>query len=296
MTELVYGSQKYLALKNEALELCGVVPSEKFDAKRAIRERIDYLKATLRETGMNGYVLGISGGVDSSTVGRLCQLACEELRAEGYSAQFIGMRLPAGVQLDEADAQKALAFINADKTLTVNVGDAATNLITQGVSEYESVEPEGAKLSAARVDFIKGNIKARLRMIAQYEVAAMYNALVIGTDHNSENVTGFFTKWGDGACDLIVLNGVNKTQVRMMARELGAPESVWAKFPTADLEELNPQKHDQDGFGFEYDLLDKFLEGKPIDQETEYKIVRQYMITQHKRLPIVSFIPERELS
>lgn len=284
---LVYGSNEYNKLKAESLEEFGVVPTESFNVKSAIRDRIDYLKSFVKNTGLKGFVLGISGGVDSSTAGRLCQLACEELRAEGVEAKFIAMRLPAGVQLDEADAQAAVKFINADTMLTVNVGEAATLMSIQGVKEYES--KEGKEVSKEAADFNKGNIKARLRMIAQYQVAAMYGAAVIGTDHNTEGVCGFWTKWGDGACDLIVLNGLNKTQVRLVAKELGAPDFLWSKVATADLEELAPQKTDESALDVDYNVLDKYLEGKDIDKETEYKIVKQYSITQHKRKPITSF-------
>lgn len=125
---------------------------------------------------MKGYVLGISGGVDSTTVGRLCQIAIEELRAEGYEAKFVAVRLPAGVQKDEDDAQSAVKFINADLLNTVNVGDAATNLSIQGVSQVTHRE-----ITPFEVDFAKGNIKARLRMVAQYQLAALHGCLVIGT-------------------------------------------------------------------------------------------------------------------
>ncbi len=287
MTSLNYGSAQYISLKNECLENYGVIPSENFDAKTNIRNRINYLKETLKSTQMKGYVLGISGGVDSSTVGRLCQIACSELREEGYEATFVAMRLPAGIQRDEEDAQAALTFINPDKVITVNIGDAANILSEQGVVAYNFIENN--ELTPSQIDFNKGNIKARLRMVSQYQVAAMYNALVIGTDHNSEAATGFFTKWGDGACDLIVLNGANKTQVRLMAKELGAPQTLWDKAPTADLEELNPGKLDDEGFGFPYWKLDLFLEGKEIDQETEVKIINQYKKTQHKRKNILTF-------
>ncbi len=285
--QLVYGSSEYNELKKESLEIFGVIPTEDFNVKMAIKDRINYLKEFLKSTGLKGFVLGISGGVDSSTAGRLCQIACEELRSEGYDCQFIAMRLPAGIQLDEEDAQGAVRFINADKMLTVNIGEAATNISLQGISQFENIE--GNKLSPEAADFNKGNIKARLRMLAQYQVGAMYKAAVIGTDHNTEGVCGFWTKWGDGACDLIVLNGLNKTQVRLVAKELGAPEYLWSKVATADLEELAPQKTDESALDVDYNILDKYLEGKEIDKDTEYKIVRQYQITQHKRKSIPSF-------
>lgn len=283
---LKFGTTEYAAKKAEILKLYGVTPRDSFDVKAAIRSRVDYLKNFLKTTGLKGFVLGISGGVDSSAAGRLCQLAVQELRQEGIPSQFIAVRLPAGVQADEADANLALQFIAPDATLTINVGEAANALNMECVA---GLAAEGVKLTPFEVDFNKGNVKARLRMAAQYYVASVYRMAVIGTDHNSECVTGFYTKFGDGACDLTVLNGLNKTQVREVARELGAPQSVWAKYPTADLEELNPGKHDQDGFGFPYDELDKFLFGEEVAPEIEEKIVNLYVATQHKRDPIVGF-------
>ena len=282
MSQLIQGSKAYNEVKDEIRKILGVRPTSTIDPLVEIRSRIDYLKNYLKQTGMRGYVLGISGGVDSTTVGRLCQLAVEELRTEGYEAKFVAVRLPAGIQKDEADAQSAIKFINADVLNTVNVGEAATNLSVQGVSQVTHRE-----LTPFEVDFAKGNIKARLRMVAQYQLAALHGCLVIGTDHNSEAAMGFYTKFGDGACDLTVLNGLNKRQVRLLAKTLGAPEFLYEKAPTADLEELNEGKLDDEGFGFPYYKLDDFLEGLEVDSDTEYKIVKQYHITQHKRkLPI----------
>ena len=228
----------------------------------------------------------MSGGGDSTTTGRLCQIACEELRAEGYFAQFVAMRLPAGVQRDEDDAQAALRFINPDKNLTVNIGEAATNMSIQGAQEFKRV---GGTLTEDQEDFNKGNIKARLRMIAQYQAAAMFSGLVCSTDHTSEKVMSFFTLHGDGASDLTVLGGLNKRQVRLLAKELGAPESLWKKLPTADLEEKKPGKLDDEGFGFSYFYLDDFLEGQDIDKNVETLIVNHFNNTRFKRVPTPGF-------
>lgn len=285
MKNIEYGSQEYNAVKEEILRLFGT-DMTKFDAKVAIRKRIDYLKDFLRKTGLKGFVLGISGGVDSTTAGRLAQLACNELRDEGSDANFIAMRLPAGIQFDEEDAQEALQFIQPDITLTVNIGESANILNNECLFAIQSEE---VKLTPEQKDFHKGNIKARLRMAAQYHAAAVYNCAVLGTDHASEACTGFFSKFGDSAVDLIVLNKLIKTQVRLVAKELGAPEKLWSKPPTADLEELKPGKLDDVGFGFPYVELDNFLMCKEINKEIEQKIIRQYVITQHKRNPIVEF-------
>src|SRR5437870_2801908 len=92
-----------------------------YDVDGEIERRVEFLAERLRRTRATAYVLGISGGVDSATAGRLCQLAVERVRAEGGEATFVAMRLPYGVQADEADAQRSLDFIKPDETLVVDV-------------------------------------------------------------------------------------------------------------------------------------------------------------------------------
>lgn len=282
----ILSPERHAEVRQEILDRYGVVPSSQFDAKGACEKRVDYLKGFLRTTGLRGFVLGISGGVDSSTAGRLAQIACEQLRAEGYPAQFYAVRLPAGVQRDEADAQDALRFINPDQTLTINIGEASSIL---NVACVDALSAVGTDLDEVSIDYHKGNIKARLRMSAQYYLAAVNRAAVLGTDHNTECLTGFYSKFGDGACDLIVLNGMSKNQVRLCSKYLGAPEHLWQKLPTADLEDLNPGKLDDDGFGFPYAALNAFIEGEEIDPTIEVKIIDRYVATRHKREPIVEF-------
>jgi NAD+ synthase len=229
-------------------------------------------------------VLGISGGVDSSTAGRLAQLAVERLRARNVDARFIAMRLPYGDQRDEADAQRALAFIKPDETLTVNVKPAADamreSLKTAGLS-YRDEKHE---------DFVLGNIKARQRMIAQYAVAAAHAGVVIGTDHAAESLMGFFTKFGDGGADVLPLYGLNKRRVRAMAEALGASIEISKKVPTADLETLTPMKPDEDSYGISYEDIDDFLEGKHVSDEVYTTVYRFYDATHHKRvLPITPY-------
>lgn len=276
----------YNAVKKEIRERYTTVHSSVFDVEQATRARIDYLKDYLRKTKLKGYVLGISGGVDSYSAGALAQHACAELRSEGYEAYFYAVRLPAGVQRDESDAQDALSAMKPDKILTINVGDASDALNEQCLAAIESV---GTTLTPEQADFHKGNIKARIRMAAQYHLAATYGSVVMGSDHNCEAVTGFATKFGDFACDIIVLDGLSKNQVRMVASHLGAPPHISGKLPTADLEELNPGKLDDDGFGFPYAALNAFIEGEEVAPEIEKLIIDRYVSTRHKREPIVSF-------
>lgn len=278
-------------VKKEILSLYGVVPSEQFDADVACSKRVDYLKNYMRRIGRKGFVLGISGGVDSTTAGRLAQLACEQLRAEGYEAHFYAVRLPAGVQLDEDDAQAALDFIRPDKILTINIGEAANTLNKSCVG---SILAEGTTLTPEEIDYHKGNTKARARMAAQYYLAAAYGCVVLGTDHSGEKIPAFWTRGGDEIADVLVLNGLSKRHVRLCAKHLGAPKKLWAKAPTADLEELNPGKLDDDGFGFPYEALDDFLEGKAIDPNIETKILEKYDATRYRRSPPVEFPEELE--
>src|SRR5690606_23756995 len=135
----------------------------------------------------------------------------------------------------------------------------------------------------AHEDFVIGNVKARQRMIAQYAVAATYQGLVIGTDQAAEALMGFFTKHGDGAADLTPLTGLNKRRVRALAAELGAPDALVNKVPTADLESLTPLKPDEVAFGVTYEEIDDFLECKPVPYASFDIIVKTYRSSAHKR-------------
>ncbi|MFE0189195.1 ammonia-dependent NAD(+) synthetase [Streptomyces sp. NPDC058989] len=252
-----------------------------FDAEQEIERRVAFLTARLTSTGLRSLVLGISGGVDSTTTGRLCQLAVERARAAGHEATFYAMRLPYGVQADEKDAQRALEFIRADRELTVDIrpaSDAALQAALDGGLTFRDAHHQ---------DFVQGNIKARQRMIAQYAVAGAHDGLVVGTDHAAEAVSGFFTKFGDGAADVVPLTGLTKRRVRAVAAVLGAPRELVTKVPTADLETLDPGKPDEVALGVSYDQIDDFLEGEPVEATSFEAIVRRYRLTEHKRaLPI----------
>ena len=261
------------------------------DVAFEIRRRVDFIKSTLTNSGLKTLVLGISGGVDSSTCGRLAQLAVNELNDASSSKsnntneyRFIAVRLPYGVQADEDEAQLALDFIQPSHCLTTNVLDGVNGIHKEVISALSNANLLTA--SNGQIDFSKGNVKARARMVSQYHIAGILGALVLGTDHSAENITGFFTKWGDGACDLAPLFGLSKRQVRMLANYLGAPTILVEKAPTADLEDLEPGKTDEDTLGISYDQLDDFLEGKSVSSQISQHIINIYQKTQHKRQPI----------
>ena len=122
-------------------------------------------------------------------------------------------------------------------------------------------------------DFAKGNEKARERMKAQYSIAAMENCVVLGTDHSAENLTGFYTKYGDGGADLVPLFRLNKRQGRMLLKELGCPEHLYMKTPTADLEDERPQLADESALGVTYENeIDDYLEGKEVSEQAKKTI------------------------
>lgn len=251
----------------------------KINVEAEIRCSIDFIKKYLKTYPfLKTLVLGISGGQDSTLAGKLCQMAIAELRAEtgDQSYQFIAVRLPYGVQNDEADAQLALQFMQPDQVMTVNIKGATDAMV-------EALTVNGLSVS----DFNKGNIKARQRMIAQYGIAGANKGAVVGTDHAAEAITGFYTKFGDGGADITPLWRLNKRQGRALLKALGAPAALYLKEPTADLEEDRPALPDEQALGISYDEIDDYLEGKAINPTSAKKIEDWYLKSEHKRhLPI----------
>lgn len=285
-------SLTYISQKGNIMSVQAIIDEMKvlpeINTTFEIERRVEFIKKKLTQSGLTSLILGISGGVDSSTCGRLAQLAVDSLNSEISAAtktyKFIAIRLPFNIQADEDDAQLALKFIKPSHSLSTNIFSGVEGIHNEAIKALDDAQLLSA--TAATIDFSKGNVKARSRMVMQYHIAGILGGLVLGTDHSAENITGFFTKWGDGACDLAPLFGLSKRQVKQLANALGAPEQLINKAPTADLEELAPSKKDEDALGLSYDQLDDFLEGKNIDKSVEEKIIAIYMKTQHKRLAI----------
>lgn len=252
------------------------------DPKAEIRKSIDFMKEyAMKNPFVNGFVLGISGGQDSTLVGKLAQMAVDELNDENKTAQyqFIAVRLPYGKQFDEEDCQDALDFIKPSKIYTVNI--------------KESVDASERALAQAGIiisDYTKGNEKARERMKVQYSIAATHSCVVLGSDHAAEAITGFYTKFGDGGADLMPIYRLNKRQGRQVLKELGAPEHLFNKVPTADLEEDKPALPDEVALGVTYDDIDDYLEGKQVSNQAKETIEKFYQRSAHKRhMPITIF-------
>ncbi|PFA68792.1 NAD(+) synthase [Bacillus sp. AFS015802] len=256
--------------------------SPEINPQEEIRRSVDFMKAYLKKHSfLKSLVLGISGGQDSTLLGKLAQMAIDEMNQESGSSEyaFYAVRLPYGEQGDAQDAIDAVEFINPTVSMTVNVQPAVD-------ASVETLKSNGIELS----DFVKGNEKARERMKVQFAIAAMKNGVVLGTDHSAEAVTGFYTKYGDGAADLVPLFRLNKRQGRALLIELGCPEHLYNKKPTADLEEDRPSLPDEEALGVTYDQLDDYLEGKEVPAEAKKTIEGHYLKTQHKRhLPVTVF-------
>lgn len=272
--------KKLRKLQAKIIEQLKVKPE--IDPEAEIRRSIDFLKAYLKKFSfIKTLVLGISGGQDSTLAGKLSQMAISELRAEtgDNEYQFIAVRLPYGNQADEQDAMDAIEFMQADRTMRVNIKDAADAMMS-------AVENNELMVS----DFNKGNIKARQRMIAQYAIAGATHGAVVGTDHAAEAITGFYTKFGDGGADITPLWRLDKRQGKQMLEVLNAPKHLYEKTPTADLEDNRPALPDEVALGVTYDDIDDYLEGKEIDAKNAEIIENWYLKTQHKRhLPITVY-------
>ncbi|MCI1850402.1 ammonia-dependent NAD(+) synthetase [Schleiferilactobacillus harbinensis] len=252
------------------------------DPEKEIRRSVDFLKTYLkRNPGLKTYVLGISGGQDSTLAGTLTEMAVRELRTETKddSYQFIAVRLPYGEQADEQDAMAAIQFMQADETVRVNI-KPAVDALTAAVAQND--------LTIS--DFNKGNIKARVRMTAQYAIAGARQGIVVGTDHAAENITGFYTKYGDGAADVTPLFRLDKRQGKQLLEALGAPAHLYTKAPTADLEDNKPGLPDEKALGVRYSDIDDYLEGRDVSDRAAERIENWWRKTEHKRrLPYTVF-------
>ena len=255
-----------MSLQEKIIQALGVQPT--INPEEEVRKSVEFLKNYMKKHSfLKTYVLGISGGQDSSLAGRLAQLAMEELRVElnDDAYQFIAVRLPYGNQADEEDANRALKFIQADRVYTVNIKAPVDGQVA-------ALEEAGVTVS----DFNKGNMKARQRMITQYAIAG-------------EN-KGFFTKFGDGGADILPIFRLNKRQGKQLLAYLGAEPAIYEKVPTADLEDDKPLIADEVALGVTYDEIDDYLEGKSVSEKARTTIENWWHKTEHKRhLPITIF-------
>ncbi len=198
-----------------------------------------FIKDSVRLSGTKGVVIGMSGGLDSSL---LAKLASDTLGPD----RVLGVFLPeSSTPASDADQVESFSKELGIEHETISIDEAVEALKnTAGGSANDAM--------------VLANIKARTRMIILYERANTMNRLVLGTGNKSELMVGYFTKFGDGGCDLLPLGDLYKTQVREMARFLGLPEEIINKPPSAGLWE---GQTDEKELGIGYDDLDPILLG-----------------------------------
>jgi NAD+ synthase len=263
-----------MSMQQEIIAKLGVQPT--IDVDQEIRKRVDFLKDYVLKTGVKGLLIAISGGIDSAVATGLCKQATDELTEEqGTEYITVGVFQPYGVQVDIEHSYATANAFNLKHQVETNIEEAVdeialnTEYAMKQMGVHKHISKEG-----------KGNVKARTRMVVQYALAFDLNLLVVGTDHASEAITGFYTKWGDGAVDLTPLSSLNKRQVRQLAAKLGVPQSVIDKVPTAGLWE---GQTDEAELGISYEDNSDYLEGKAIPADVQEKLEKQYLRTAHKR-------------
>lgn len=199
----------------------------------AIKTTMDFIKEKVGDAGANGVVVGISGGIDSATVAYLA------VRALGKD-RVMGLIMPYYKNRDVDDAKLVCESLGIEYEL-INIKPI--------VDEFEKAVGGLDTLS-------RGNVMSRTRMVLLYAHANARNYLVLGTSNRSEFLTGYFTKWGDGASDYAPLINLYKTEVWEIAKRLGVPEGIIQKKPSAGLWE---GQTDEDELGISYRLLDEIL-------------------------------------
>jgi NAD+ synthase len=263
-----------MSLQHDIIARLGVQPE--IDVDTEIRKRVDFLKDYVKKSGTNGLLIAISGGIDSAVAAGLCKIATDELTVEaGKEYKTVGVFQPYSAQADIEHSYEVARAFDLKHQIETNIEEAVDEIAVE--VEY-GLKTIGVHQHVSRGG--KGNIKARTRMVMQYALAFELNLLVVGTDHASEAITGFFTKYGDGAVDITPLSSLNKRQVRLLAAKLAVPQSVLDKAPTAGLWD---GQTDEDELGITYDDNSSYLEGKQIDPATQEKLEKQYLKTEHKR-------------
>jgi len=236
------------------------------EVERRVQWLVDYL---FNNPFANGYLLGISGGIDSAVAAALCKVACDKC-----GKRFLGVITP---YYEEKDIQDVWDVVNCMgmEYIVRNIGE----VVDFAVSKYAQ---DSSK-------YMIGNRKARQRMVEWYDISLKDKLIVVGTDHATESIIGYFTKYGDGGTDILPIKTLNKRQIRLLAAykyPFGyLPQSMLTKIPAAGLWE---NQTDEDELGITYEVLCDYLEGKDVPDDAVARIEYLYRISMHKRhIPFV---------
>ena len=235
------------------------------ELKNYLKDIEKFLKNYLENNGMNTYVLGVSGGVDSSL--------CAALARNAVGKDKLHCLI---VPIDSAkeDIEDALTLVK-DLDLKYDIIDASETFHTY-LKDFEKC---GMSFDRSTL----GNLKARMRMSILYAVAQNERGLVIGTDNADERCVGYFTKYGDGACDILPIAHLVKAEVVEASKILGVRTSLAERVPTAGLYE---GQTDEKEMGVSYIDLDAYVLGKEVNETAKKRIQYLERISEHKRKPI----------
>lgn len=237
-----------------------------------------FLKNQLEVSGMQGYVLGLSGGIDSA----VCAYLCKRAKIPLYL-----MVLPYGKTMDGSGSGARAAEIIKDlgmekQSLLIDIEPACKNAEARrekSLSKFPCDHPH----TKANFKLAGENRRARQRMLELYDFAQTHRLLVLGTGNLDEYLLGYFTKYGDGASDVEPLEQCLKDEVYILAKALGVPKSVLNAAPSA---ELSSGQTDEADLGFSYAAFDALIrDGSCGDTEIDQKIVKRFVASQHKRDP-----------
>lgn len=236
-----------------------------------------WMRDRLRAAGARGFVVGLSGGVDSAVVARLAQLAAP--------GAVLGVIMPCHSLPDDERAAQELAVHCSLPTVRVDLSatfDALSAAVVPALESLPARMRAGAPADPLRGRVPLANMKPRLRMTTLYSFTNSLNYLVAGTGNRSELAIGYFTKYGDGGVDVLPIGALVKRDVRQLARELGVPPAIVDRTPSAG---LRAGRTDEDDFGFTYAELERYLENGPeaVAPALAMKIERLTRASEHKR-------------
>lgn len=231
----------------------------------------EWLRQQVEEAGAKGAIFGLSGGVDSAAV---CGLAARCLGAD----RCLGVLMPIGNEAEDEQLARQTAEVFGVRVIEPDLLPAFEALESAFRAERDAVtlEPPGTESAL----LASANIKPRLRMLTLYHFANLLNYLVIGTGNKAELTVGYFTKYGDAGVDVLPLGDLTKGEVRELARELGVPERVIERPPSAG---LWAGQTDEEELGMSYEQIDRFVaEGSSGDRTVDREIQRRFDANQHK--------------